>query len=65
MEVIKKETVSQLVSVIKSLESKVVSLEEQVNSSQQDYSETVLYIYTSGTFFKRKSNIQEGVHTGR
>jgi hypothetical protein len=36
---IKKETVSQLVSVIKSLESKVVSLEERVNSSQQDYSQ--------------------------
>jgi len=39
MEVIKKDTVSELVSVIKSLESKVVSLEERVQSSKHDYSE--------------------------
>ena len=36
---IKQGEISELVSVIKSLESKVVSLEEQVQSSKHDYSE--------------------------
>lgn len=38
---IKKGTVSELVSVIKSLESKVVSLEAQIQSSQHDSSELI------------------------
>ena len=41
MEVIKKDTVSELVSVIKSLEAKVVSLEERVQSSKNNYSELI------------------------
>lgn len=38
MEVKKKDTVSELVSVIQSLETKIVSLESKVEASKQDYS---------------------------